>query len=150
MSGSCKPSCCSNSLSSCTTATEIEKPPFRRDSATSSASSSLSSTCSTRNWPGWGTGLLAAIMNQPCQMPGILHYWRLIDDHPVQAYALHCLPELVEIDRLLDIAVGSQVVTRHQIPLFLRGGHDDDRDSLGPRITLDLFQYFHPIDLGKF
>src|ERR1700675_2338386 len=75
---------------------------------------------------------------------------RLIDDQPVQAHVLDRLPELVEVDRLLDIAVSSQVVTARQVPLLFRGGHNNDWDVLGPQVTLDLFEHFHPIHFGKF
>src|SRR5271169_6234640 len=145
MSGGCARSCRSNSFSACTTTTETEKPPFRRAWATSSASSSLSSTCSTRSWPGCGAKSLLGVMSQACQMLGIFHDGRLIDDQPVQSDGLDRLPELFEINWFLDIAVSAQIVTGHQIPLFFRRSHDHDRDNLGPRVGLDLLEHFHPI-----
>src|SRR6202171_983395 len=130
---------------------ETEKPPFRRARATSSASSWLSSTCSTRSWPGWGARSLLGSMSRSCEIMGVFHYYRrLIDNQPVKSHALDRLPELFEVDWFLNIAVSSQVVTGRQIPLFFRRGHDDDRDRPRPRVALDLFEHFHPIDLGQF
>ena len=60
------------------------------------------------------------------------------------------LPKSLEVNGFLDIAVSSQIVTGHQIPFLFRGGHNDDWDSLGPGVTLDLFEHLHPIDLGQF
>src|ERR1700676_4508470 len=150
-SGRCKGSCRSNSASACTTTMETEKPPFRRAWATSSASSWLSSTCSTRSWPGCGARPLVGSMSRSCEMLGLFHYYRrLIDDQPVQSDALDRFPELFEIDWLLNVAVSSQVVAGRQVPLFFRRGHDDDRDRLRPRVALDLFEHFHPVDFGQF
>src|ERR1700687_5874763 len=149
-SGRCARSCRSNSASSCTTTTEAEKPPRRSARATSSASSSLSSMCSTRSWPGCGARSSVSVMRHTCQLLRSLHDGRLIDDQPVQSDRLDRLPELSEVDWFLDIAVSPQVVTGHQIPLFFRRSHDDDWDGLGPRVTLDLFEHFHPVDLGQF
>jgi hypothetical protein len=42
----------------------------------------------------------------------------LIDDSPVQSYVLDSHPELVEVDRFLNIAVRPQVVAAHQVPFF--------------------------------
>src|ERR1700693_2745318 len=130
---------------------ETEKPPFRRARATSSASSWLSSTCSTRSWPGCAARSLVGSMSRSCKILGVFHYYRrLIDDQPVQSHALDRFPELFEVDWFLNIAVSSQVVTGRQIPLLFRRGHDDDRDRLGPGVALDLFEHFHPIDLWQF
>ena len=74
--------------------------------------------------------------------------WGLIDDQPVQSHALHSLPELVEVDWFLDIAVSSQVVPGYQVPLFFGRGHDDNWDRLRPRVALCLSEHFHPIDFG--
>src|SRR5208337_712821 len=153
MSGRCKRSCRSNSASACTTTAEPEKPPLRRAWATSSASSLLSSMCSTRSSLGWGAShdpALVSVMSRACQMLETFHYGRLIDDQPVQSDCLDRLPELIEVNWFLDIAVGPQVVTGHQVPLFFRRGHDDDGDNLSPRVTLDLFEHFHPIDFRQF
>src|SRR5580704_406263 len=128
MSGACERSSCSNSDSVCTNTTEAEKPPFRRASTASSASSWSSSTCSTRSGPlGSARSLLAVmVMSQCIQMPEAFRQrGRLIGDQPVQSHGLDRIPELVEVHRFLDIAVRSQVVTRHQIPLFFGGRHND-------------------------
>src|ERR1700690_3238276 len=150
MSGGCERSSRSNSPSVCTNTTEAEKPPFRKALAANSASSWSSSTCSTRSWVGWNAGSLVGGMSRSCQMPGVFCCGgRLIGDQPVQAHRLDGLPELVEIDRFLDIAVGSQVVTGHQIPLFFGGGHNDHRDGSGPGVALDLFEHFHSVHFRK-
>src|ERR1700682_6273813 len=144
-SGRCRGSCRSNSASAWTTTMETEKPPFRRAWATSSASSWLSSTCSTRRWPVCGVRSLVGPMRRSCEMLALFQYYRrLIDDQPVQSHALDRLPELFEVDWFLDIAVSSQVVTGRQIPFFFRRGHDDDRNRLGPGVALNLFENFHP------
>jgi hypothetical protein len=84
---------------------------------------------------GLGTGLKGQPLqtNQKstrrCHFMHAMSRDRLIDDQPVQSYALDRVPELVEVDWFLDIAVSPQVVTGHQIPLFFRGGHNDDWDS---------------------
>jgi hypothetical protein len=40
-----------------------------------------------------------------------------MNDEPVKSYGPDRFPELVKVDRLLDIAVSPQVVTRHHVPL---------------------------------
>src|ERR1700678_2124278 len=150
MSGGRERSCSRKSPSVCTNTTEAAKPPARRASAASSASSWLSSTCSTRSELVWGARALAVVICRSCQMPDVLSRERgLIGAQPVQSYALHRPSELVEVDRLLDVAVSPQVVTSHQVALFFGGGHDHHRDGSGPGIALDLFQHFHAIDFGK-
>src|SRR5580658_7113228 len=147
MSGRCASSSRSNPFSSCTTAAETEKPPLRSVATTSSASSSLSSTCSTRSWPGSGPRSSVSVIRRYLPVKRIFRDRRVVGDQPVQSHALHRLPELLEVNWFLDIAIGSQVVARDQIPLFFRRRHDDNRDDLGPRIALDLSQHLEPINL---
>jgi Stage II sporulation protein E (SpoIIE) len=49
---------------------------------------------------------------------------RLVDHKPVQADTFDRLPELIEVNRFLDVAVRPQSIALHQVPLFLRGRRD--------------------------
>jgi hypothetical protein len=73
----------------------------------------------------------------------------LIDDQPIQSHVLYCLPKLIDIDGLLYIAVGPQVVSAYDVPFFPRGGRNNNWDVLRPRVALELFENFQPIDLGQ-
>jgi hypothetical protein len=44
----------------------------------------------------------------------------MIDDQPVQSHARDRFPELVEVDRLLDVAVSALVSGYNQVVLLLR------------------------------
>src|SRR5437588_555217 len=119
--------CRRNSSSGCATTPETSKPPRCNSCSVSSASCGLSSTSRTRSL-GLDAGCASACMLLHCRIDG---HRALIDYQPVQANLLHDLAELVEIDGLLYIAVGAQVVAFDQIALFLRRSQNDYRDGVG-------------------
>ena len=51
--------------------------------------------------------------NRELNAPGPVHR------KPVEAQLPHCIDELVEVDRLADVAVGTQVIAFDNIPLFI-------------------------------
>src|SRR5207248_9433817 len=85
----------------------------------------------------WASLPLCARLRQP---------WWLVEEHPVQAQLADGLGELLEVDRLDDVAVDAQLVTLHDVALFAGGGEHDHRE--GPRlwIGLDAAQHLHAID----
>src|ERR1700690_862964 len=74
----------------------------------------------------------------------------LVDHQPIQAQSFDDLPELLEIDRLLDIAVNPQVVALNQVSLLAGGCHDDHRNRLGSRIILQFSKHLQAINSGQF
>ena len=81
-------------------------------------------------------------------MPQPVGHGRLVDQKPIHAYALHRVPELVKIHRLLDVTIGAQVVALDQIALFLGAGQNDDWDGFCPLIRLQALEHFHAVHLG--
>src|SRR4051794_39206581 len=57
--------------------------------------------------------------------------------------------ELIELDRLGDIAVGVQVVGAEDVLLGLRGRQDHDRDAAEGRLRLDLLQHLAAVLLRE-
>src|SRR5664280_2533464 len=74
---------------------------------------------------------------------------RLVQDHPIQLQGPHRLGKLVEINRLADVTVGSQVITHGHILLFPGGGEDHNRDAFGQVMAADTFQNLQAIKLGQ-
>src|SRR5438270_6138666 len=74
----------------------------------------------------------------------------VIDHEPVFSDISHRLGELLEIDRLDDIAVHSHLVGPHDVPLLGRGGEHDDRDRARARIALDAPQNLMAVDFRQF
>src|SRR5450755_4189570 len=149
MSGTCARTSRSNSRWSMTTTTEAEKPPLRSACATSSASSLSSSTCNTWSFAGGTSAWLSSRMGLLCLLKRVADGGRLIDDQPIQPDILDRIPISLEVDRLLNVAVGPQMITGDQVPLFFGRGHNDDRNDPGARIALELGEYFQSVDLGQ-
>src|SRR5947199_9251799 len=62
-----------------------------------------------------------------------------LEPEPVQM--LDGFHEAVQIDRLLDVAVGAGQVAGLDVPLVGRGGEDDDRDLLQGVVPIDRLQH---------
>src|ERR1022692_4210475 len=133
MSGMWARSARSNSASSMTTTMEAENPPFLSACATSSASSSLSSTCNTCSFPGGSSARLSSRMSH-CSRTRPL---------------LDGIAKLLEVDRFLNIAVHPQVIAGDQIPLFFGRSHNHGGNVPGARIALDLGQHLQSVDLRQ-
>src|ERR1051325_11100730 len=73
---------------------------------------------------------------------------RLIDDQPVETELLDEVTEFIEVNRFLAVTVNPQLVTFHHISLFLRRGHDDNRNSLGAAIVLHGSKHLYSVSLG--
>src|SRR5687767_7253822 len=65
------------------------------------------------------------------------HRGGLVEDEPVEAERLDRLGELLEVDRLANVPVGSEVVPPDEVALLLRGGEDHDRQQLQALVGAD-------------
>src|SRR2546423_887988 len=65
---------------------------------------------------------------------------------PVHAEVARRFLELVEINRLDDVAVHAQPVTLDQVPLLPRGSQHHDRDGPGAFVRLDTAEHLQAID----
>jgi hypothetical protein len=57
--------------------------------------------------------------------------------------------KLLVPDRLLDAAVGSQLITLCQLPWIARGSQDDDRSQSGPGVSTHPTQDINAVKLRK-
>jgi hypothetical protein len=79
--------------------------------------------------------------------PGL---WRaFVDDQPVESELPCGFCELIELDRLADIAITPRAVTPQDVLLLVRGGQDDHGDELGPIVGSDTVQNLQAIDLRE-
>src|SRR3954470_20417125 len=103
----------------------------------SSASASTSSISSTR---------ICSLMTPTCRSRSVGR--GPVHDGPVDAELGHFLDELVELDRLDDVAVDAELVAAHDVVLLRAGGQHDDRDQAGPVVLAYLAQHLDPVHLG--
>src|SRR5688572_30272258 len=68
-------------------------------------------------------------------------HWKHDDAEPEIFDRLHYPDELIQIDRLRDIAVGVQVITLQHVLFILRGRQHDDWNAFQRLLGLDLSQY---------
>lgn len=78
-----------------------------------------------------------------------IHGRRLVDRQPVQDRGFHCVPEFVEVHRLLDVAVRAKFVAADQVALFVLRTQDDHRNEHGPVIVLELFENLNSVYLRQ-
>src|SRR5579872_5188753 len=75
--------------------------------------------------------------------------WSLIYHQPVVTQAPDQAAELIEVHRLLNVAVHAEMITPDHVLFLPRRGQDNDRNRHRARLALDLLQYFQPIYFGK-
>src|SRR6266700_8172269 len=73
----------------------------------------------------------------------------LVQEQPVHAEGPGRLLELIEVDRLDDVAVDAQPVALDQVTLLARRGQHHDRDGAGPLVLLDPLQNLEAVDEGQ-
>jgi len=75
--------------------------------------------------------------------------WRQVDQQPIKAGALYRLAKLLKVHRLLDLAIGAEVITVIDVGTGLRAGKDHDRDAGEFWIFLDLGEHITAMFAGK-
>ena len=73
----------------------------------------------------------------------------MVDNKPVKPKLADDVAKLVKIDRLLDVAVYTELIAFNHVALFLGGGHDDDGDGFGARVVFESAEDFEAIYLGQ-
>src|SRR5258706_8000322 len=65
---------------------------------------------------------------------------------PIKSQSLDRLPELLKIDRFLDVTVDAEFVTVDHIPLFPGGSHNHHGNRTSLRLGLNLAEDFESAD----
>src|ERR1051325_6707874 len=68
---------------------------------------------------------------------------------PIKPQLAHGLGELIEVDRLANIAVDAVLVCGSQIPFFRRGRENDDGQRPGSLVSAYNFQDLDTVDFRK-
>src|SRR6266481_3179364 len=63
-----------------------------------------------------------------------------VQEQPVHPETPSRFGELLEVDRLDDVAVNAEAISLDQVTLLVRGGEHHDRDRLGTVVGLDAAQ----------
>lgn len=74
----------------------------------------------------------------------------MVRHQPIEPQLLDRFPELVEVHRLLDVAVNTQLVAVDEVAILVRGREYGYWNRPSTDVTLDRPQYFEPIDLWQF
>src|SRR5208282_512113 len=117
----------------------ISKSPRRSARSASSASVGRSST--KRTLSAFKPLFASAVMPSPSR----LH----VQEKPVHTHLLDGLHELVEVDRLDDVAVHAQAIALDDIPVLLRRGEDDNRRHARAFVRLQRLDDLEAVDLRQ-
>src|SRR5208283_1861696 len=74
---------------------------------------------------------------------------RFVQKQPVKTHICHCLCKIAKAHRLLYVTVHPKLVRLSYIPVFPRGGQDNDRGMLCPLIRPYAEKHFHPVHLWQ-
>src|SRR5579862_3202725 len=109
-------------------------PPRRNSRTTSSLSSSESSAINTR--------IGMPILRSPA-------WWRFIQNQPVQTELTDSLPELIEVYRLTNVAVGSEAIANKHVFFLGRGSQKHDRKKFGAWVGAQPAKHGKSVQFGK-
>jgi hypothetical protein len=73
-----------------------------------------------------------------------------VEDEPVEAELARGFHELIEVDGLANVAVGTQAVAIGAVLLFIGRGENDDGEKLGAFVGAELAEDLEAVELGEF